>query len=334
MTIEQLWREMEQDAEAGAGAAWLTRFAQPQSGTPLLAGLETTTRTRALLLSATPQMLPPRSEWPECRGLELQSILLGTEPYLAVRLRDSASRDVFAVLGESVIAAVGDTQERVAVGRLMNSLHRWRQFLAVASEGLSLEAQRGLWGELHFLSAQLVPALGPAAAVDSWKGGAAAHQDFQFATASIEVKTTTAKQPQSVRITSERQLDATGAGTLFLHVIVLDEREVRAPADSALGQSLPMLILTIRNLVVADSRAFGVLQDQLFSAGWLDVHAHRYEAWRWTVRIEHTFQVTDEFPRLTESDLPAGVGDVNYALSLDACEPFKVAPNMMLQALD
>jgi hypothetical protein len=34
----------------------------------------------------------------------------------------------------------------------------------------------------------------------------------------VEVKTTAAKQPQSVRITSERQLDDTGVGALFLHV--------------------------------------------------------------------------------------------------------------------
>lgn len=66
----------------------------------------------------------------------------------------------------------------------------------------------------------------------AWKAALAAHQDFQFSTGALEVKTTAAKQPQSVRITSERQLDDTGVGALFLHVVVVDEREVAAAGST------------------------------------------------------------------------------------------------------
>ena len=104
MTIEQLWLEME--AEAGANVAWLTRFARPQTGHPLLVALEQTTRARALLVPVSRASLPPRREWPECRGLELISVALGSQPHLGVRLRDAACADVFTALAEDVAPRV------------------------------------------------------------------------------------------------------------------------------------------------------------------------------------------------------------------------------------
>ena len=41
---------------------------------------------------------------------------------------------------------------------------------------MSIEAQRGLWGELHVLRVHLLPALGAAATVAGWKASAAARR--------------------------------------------------------------------------------------------------------------------------------------------------------------
>jgi hypothetical protein len=42
-------------------------------------------------------------------------------------------------------------------------------------------------------------------------------------------------------------------------------------------------------------------------------------------------QVRRGFPRLVEVDLPAGVGDMNFVMSLAACEPFAVPVSGMLK---
>ena len=331
MTIEQLWLEME--AEAGANVAWLTRFARPQSGHTLLVALEQTTRARALLVPVSKAALLPHREWPECRGLELISVALGSQPHLGVRLRDPACAEVFTALAEDVaprIAAAGGAKQ--AAAELLGRLRQWQQFMTAAREAMSIEAQRGLWGELHVLCTHLLPALGPAETVSGWKASDAAHQDFQFSGGAVEVKTTAAKQPQSVRITSERQLDGTGVGALFLHVVVVDEREVPA-GGSVPGQSLPALIVNIRAQLSTHLIALASFNDRLLERGWLDTHGSRYEVRRWTVRGEHTYKVRRGFPRLVEVDLPTGVGDVNFALSLAACEPFAAAVSGMLAAL-
>jgi len=332
MTIEELWNEIEAEVAADDSAAWVLRRATVTSGHPLLVAMEPATRIRALLLPATKSEVPPRRDWPECRGLVLQMVAVAGATHLAVRLRDAASADVFTALAEDVAPRVAAaTRTMDAVAALLGRLRCWQQFLAAAQVGLSREEERGLWGELHTLEMHLIPAFGPADAVAAWKAGTAAHQDFQCPAGALEVKTTAAKQPQSVRITSERQLDDTGVGALFLHVVAVDEREV-APAGTTPGTSLPGLVGEIR-LTLRNTATSAVFEDRLRECGYSDLHAPRYEGRRRTVRSEQTFRVIEGFPRLTESLLPPGVGDTSYAVSLAACLPFATSSPEMLAAL-
>jgi hypothetical protein len=333
MMIEQLWLELEAEAAAGSSAAWLTRFARPQPGPALLVALEQNSGRRALLLPVSKPLLPPRRDWPECRGLEMFTVALNGLPHLGVRLRDKNSADVFTALAEDVAPRVSAaTGMKAAVAALLSRLSCWQRFLAAMKDGLSLEAQRGLFGELHVLKTHLLPEFGTVDAIESWKAAAAAHQDFQFASGALEVKTTAAKQPQAVRITSERQLDDTGVGALFLHVVAVDEREV-ASAPKIPGTLLPDLITILRAALTPDISALLRFNERLLDAGYLDFHASRYENRRYTVRREWTFRVTGKFPRIVERELPEGIGEVNYALSLGACEPFAVEKTTFINAL-
>jgi hypothetical protein len=321
MTIDELWRALEAEAAVGNSDAWLLRRATPSPGHPLLVALEPGTHIRMLLLPAAKSDVPPRRDWPDCRGLELQMISVAGATHLAVRLRDSGSGDVFTTLAEDMAPRVATaTRTSEAVAMVLGQLRRWQQFLAAAQVGLSLEQERGLWGELHALSTAIIPAMGGAAGVEAWKAGSAAHQDFQRPGGALEVKTTAAKQPQTVRITSERQLDESGVGALFLLVVTVDERDV-APTGTAQGKSLPGLVAEVRGLLAGDA-ALALFEDRLSASGYFDLHAPRYEGRRRTVRREQTFRVEESFPRITEKTLPAGVGNVCYELSLAACVPF------------
>src|SRR5262249_27739282 len=141
--------------------------------------------------------------------------------------------------------------ERAAVASLLERLRRWQKFLAARATELSVSRQRGLFGELHVLQHWILPEFGAAGAVSCWRAPQAAHQDFQFPNGAVEVKTTIEKQPQAVRITSERQLDDVGVRALFLFVVVLDERvtETPGPVD---GESLPGIIAELRRRLDSD----------------------------------------------------------------------------------
>lgn len=148
----------------------------------------------------------------------------------------------------------------------------------------------------------------------------------------MEVKTTTAKQPQSVRVTSERQLDGTGIPALFLHVVVLDEREVETDRPMV-GEGLPDIVRALRQQLQTTGATAEIFEDRLLDAGYLEADALRYANRRFTLRREQTFRVRRGFPRLVETNLPAGVGDVSYALSLSACEPFTTGVEEMVAKL-
>src|SRR5438105_1895842 len=102
MRIEALWQELELEAQTGSSVAWLTRLASPQPTQQLLVSLDVAVKRRALLLPLPRAIIPPRREWPECRGLEVFTVALSGQPQLGVRLRDPACADVFSALAEDV----------------------------------------------------------------------------------------------------------------------------------------------------------------------------------------------------------------------------------------
>jgi hypothetical protein len=333
MTIEELWRELEVEAQGAGASAWLTRFALAQPAQPLLVAIETAANRRALLLPLPKAAMPSRREWPVCRGLEIFGVTLSGQTHFGVRLRDAACADVFTALAEDVAPRVAAAPSaRAAAKVLMGRLRRWQKFLEARATGLSQEQQRGLYGELRTLHAHLLPALGAPAALAGWRAPKAAHQDFQFASGALEVKTTTAKQPQSVRITSERQLDDTGIPALFLHLVVLDERRVEGTGSSR-GETLPEIVGHLRRQLQVDDRIAETFDDRLLEAGYLDADGPHYEECRFTLRWERTFRVRRGFPRLMECDLHAGIGDVSYALAIAACEPFVLPTAEALEVL-
>lgn len=324
MTIETQWQALESEARSLGDEGWRLRLARPVGGHPLFAA--TSGGRRVLLLRVAAALIPPRADWPECDGLEVLAVTLDQHAYLGVALREPRFADVFAALAEDLARRIEAAAASGAAGVtvLLGQLRRWQRFLASARDGLDPAAQRGLWGELHFLRTRLLPLLG-GAAVDGWKGPEGAHQDFQFTTAWIEVKTTLAKQPQAVRIASERQLDDTRAPALFLHVLALESHEGGAA-------TLPAAVADLRMALAPWPAARESFEDALLAAGYLDQHAPRYAAVGYAVRQAQDYRIGPNFPRIVEASLPAGVGEVNYGLSLAACLNFTV-PSSALAAL-
>jgi hypothetical protein len=288
--------------------------------------LELSTKRRAILLRLPAGLIPARRIWPRSKGLESIAVSMDGKDHFGVVLKEHRFNDVFNALIEdlvrrvSVVATPAD-QVQAFLGQFV----RWQKFLSASMDGLSDEAQRGLWGELWFLSENLLSALGPSA-VSFWKGGDRAHQDFQFPDVAIEIKTTLAKQPQLVQIASERQLDDKAWKALFLHVIVLEVREGGT-------QTLPAIVASIRAELAFDATNREHFEDCLLAAGYLDRNAPKYADRGYFVRGNNNFVVRKGFPRICERDLPIGVGTLTYSLSISACSTFAVTTEKMLKAL-
>jgi hypothetical protein len=288
-------------------------------------------RTFALRMRERPSSEVVRllRELRQTRGIAVQVAPAGEgRRDLQVQLLDAGLGEVFTPLVADITQTVVDTAGAghapvVAIERF----EHWRRLLqSVADEGLSTEKRRGLFGELTILFDHVIPAVGQQEAVSGWTGPLGRHQDFQLSTSAIEVKTTTAKQPQAIEITSERELDDQGiAGRLLLTVLSVDERQGGA------GSSLNALVDTIRATLGATARSR--FEDMLVRVGYLPHQKVLYHEPRYTIRSLGCWRVAGDFPRITEKDLRPGVGDCHYRITVAGLDSYSLKPSKIADFL-
>jgi hypothetical protein len=209
------------------------------------------------------------------------------------------------------------------IGRLL----KWQQFLdQYDPEGLSDEAQRGLFGELWVLRKYMIPLLGLSAAIDSWKGPEKNQQDFKFFKSAIEVKTTISKLHQKIQIVSEQQLDNAGLNSLYLYHISLIN-------GTGSGETLPEIVDSIRQLLIPDFEAVKKFEDSLINAGYISAHIGRYSGTKYLVRTQSAYKVDGNFPRIIGQNLLNGVGDVHYSINVSECAHHIVPEEEFIKSL-
>lgn len=264
------------------------------------------------------------------RGLDVAAapfLLEGTRSSVSLTTRSVAYNGLFARLVEDLLLAIeSETSETGVVDAVGRRLQNWQRFLELVDpEGLSMEAQAGLFGELWFLRDNLLPVLGPTA-VAAWQGPLRAMQDFQAGDWAIEVKTSRQAAPASVRVANERQLQGDGLATLALAVVALEQRVNGSP-------TLVDMVASLRVALATDPANLTEFEERLMSAGYHDEHQEVYRSNSWAIRWSLCSLITDDFPRLTEHDLPVGVGDVSYSVSIDSCRAHEIGFQQLLERI-
>jgi hypothetical protein len=325
--ISTLWRELE---EAPNVPGIVARRFLPDAAVDLFVGIENPGGVRLVFIDISAGALTACSgPWPTCAGFDVTADEVPGDTRsvrVAVRLQAPSYRDVFTSLVADVLTSVGSAQgDRDAVLTLVSRLDRWQRFLARHGvEGLSPLERRGLYGELWFLNEYLMRSCSPVTAIEGWTGPLAKDQDFQLPSCSVEVKASAANPDQRVHISNVRQLDDTGTpGELLLLHVALEERHGQ-------GQTLVELVEQLRSALADHAPRFN---DRLVQAGYLDMHSPRYSSDGYVVKGHQFYRVECGFPRIVESDLQPGVGDVAYSIALGACAPFAVPDSCVLPLL-
>lgn len=329
MITEQDWARLDSDwHESGT----TIRLVYPQSPHEIYIAVRHPDGTRMLTISVSARVFADAlrhvRELPRTRGLEMQFTRQDDQGQLRVMLTDPGLREVFNPLASDIAAtAYAEPDAAEAVVAAVRRFEHWRQMLqSLSSSGLSVQERRGLFGELSFFRSHLLPILSASEAVGAWTGPAGAHQDFQLQRVAIEVKTSSGKEPQTIVISSERELDETGIGRLVLAHFSLDERR------GGSGESLNSIIDQTRSLI-DDPAARELLNASLVRAGYLLGQRDLYDEPRYTIRRQRFWNVAGDFPRITESDLRPGVGDCEYRISVAGLEQYAMAADDVLSAV-
>jgi len=327
VSYETLWAELE--TAGGDGAGHLVRRIHPESVTNLFLAVAKPDNRRKLQLNVDAAAADALHDVPTGRGIEtrLHDIQDGARTQVELVLMDPSSADIFGALVEDVAGAVAPSEDdRAAVSAWVARLRRWQRLLATLSpDGLSAERQRGLYAELWLLRHRFVAQLGAEATVNAWTGPDAASHDFEFSRGAVEVKSTAGKRHQVLRMASERQLDDTGVDALFLFHLSLDVRQGE-------GETLVQAVGAARSQLEGTPAA-ATLEERLLAAGYSGAHEPRYRRTAYTPREQSFFHVTDDFPRLTEADLPPGVGDVRYSVAVSEAAHWTVPAETVMATL-
>lgn len=333
-TPEIIWQQLETEPSTEIlSYKRLESFAPAQ----LLAGVRRLTASsppeRVLLLRLPVALARKVGSDERQQGLRLDAVLDRKVPgsaLVALVLTDSALRDIFSVLVADVLDAVGPVPEPAGQLRaFLERLRRWEElFSQYVPDGLGPAARQGLYGELWALRWLLdVGKVAAEVALGAWVGPDRAPQDFRFAKAALEIKTTSGSS-QTLHIGGLWQLDETQAGPLFLLHLPL---AVSGPG--AEGETLPALVNTLAARFAANPAQSARFSQRLLAAGYLHTQAGLYEAEVWRPRPPRLFAVAGDFPRLQPAHLPAPITAAAYDLDALALDPWLCPPTDLFALL-
>lgn len=262
---------------------------------------------------ATEQVRP----LPRMRHLDLSYRNVSGRPSLVLLLRDAEQLELFESLCRDIVdAGKQATDNREALERTLRRTLRWHHLLRGGrTDQLSPEEQRGLIGELHFLT-RLVDLIGARAAIEAWKGPAGGAKDFELGDILAEVKSRRGAARPHVQISSEDQLADVEGCRLFLIIYQVDT------VTGSIGSTLTELVQALEKRFAASDPVTWQLWDQAIAATGFDFE-HDYSDRRWSVGNCSEYEVRLGFPRI-EAPVPAGVSNVKYSIALDACAPFAI----------
>jgi hypothetical protein len=205
---------------------------------------------------------------------------------------------------KSIDAGVGDI-----VQQIKDLLEKWKIMLSLDSERvLSMNAIVGLFGELALLD-YLVNEKKRSDLVN-WVGPLGNRHDFEFEKNSIEVKSTTLKNNNEIKVHGVHQLEAYPGKSVYI-------LRVKLELDPH-GTSLPSLIDKISQSPLISSEK---LFDKLLKCGYKVEHLNSYKSLCFQPIEFHLVPVDSNFPQISAKDLlkidPADrINQIEYSVNV------------------
>lgn len=271
------------------------------------------------------------AKFPEFKNFKFKGLFIEIFEFedareLHIYLLDNQLKDIFSLFIENIVEEISKSvTENEALVETSNVVLKWKKlFDKINFQGLTIERQKGLIGELLLFNSLLDEEYSIDALLESWTGPDFNDKDFRFGSFGIEVKLTSSKVPK-VKISSERQLDNENLTKLYLVLYVVEEVKDK-------GFSLNSIIEQIRTKINNNQNALKFFNERLLLVGYFDEDFENYKR-QYAFRKRNFYEVSNDFPRLIASDLPIGLFDAKYNIELSAIEQFLVSNESILELI-
>ena len=144
----------------------------------------------------------------------------------------------------------------------------------------------------------------------------------------METKVRSPSARPLVEITSGYQLDRQDLSGLFLYVVELESASEGVPDAFTLSD----IVRDVRNRIAAsDMGVLELLDTRLMETGYFE--GDGYDDPHCMICGVQAYAVEEDFPRIAQGSLPAGIPDVRYRLDLQCCGDFEIGTQQMITAL-
>lgn len=260
------------------------------------------------------------------KGLRIEVLNYDSHKEFNIYLLDNQLKDIFSLFIEDIIENIlRCVTENEALIQTSNVVLKWKKlFDKINFQGLTIEKQKGLIGELLLFNSLLDENYSIDKLLESWTGPDYEDKDFLFGSVGFEVKLTSSKIPK-VKISSERQLDNQNLTKLYLILYIVEQVKDK-------GFSLNSLIGQVRDKISNNQNALKFFNERLMLIGYFDEDFENYTK-QYAFRKRNFYEVATDFPRLVASDLPIGLFDTKYNIELSAIEQFLVNNGSILELI-
>jgi hypothetical protein len=319
MTLTHNYYENLRDSLKKGNHSYLSRIYTTSYGLSLIYAMMRDNERRALYFPSDEKAI---DNMPQCKGLSIRKVHLyeysPVDYYCEIAQSPGSEGYIFEIIIEDIRKNVDElmSEQKIAASTASRLL-KWKSFFAQERNVLlSSERQQGLYGELLFLK-ELIGIYG-SAAVSFWTGSDYETHDFYMRGNAVEVKTTSTKAPYKMHISSEYQLDDSEvSGSLLINFYALRK-------SSADGETLPEIVRSIRNIVNDNPSMSKKFDSDLEAYGYYDGLEDKYQT-DYHVREEHTYRISNGFPRIVKSSLAAGITGCTYDVSINDCTLYEIS---------
>ncbi len=251
------------------------------------------------------------------KGVEIFPVETDDFCELNIYLLDNDLKDIFSLFIQNILEDIAESvTENEAVTKTLNVISKWKKlFDKINFNGLSIEQQKGLIGELLFINHLLDHQKSSSTILNAWTGPDFEDKDFVFGATGIEIKLTSSKYPK-LKITNEGQLDAQNLNELFLILYTVEDVKEN-------GFTLNSLIDQIQEKLSANIDELKFFNERLMLLGYFEDDKEHYNK-IYSLKKIYTYSVSEEFPKIIKSQLPIGVYNTSYFIELSAVENFSV----------
>ncbi len=253
----------------------------------------------------------------EFQGVSIELLVYPEFNEITFILLDNELDEVFALFIENIYESINILDnESMVINQTLDSIAKWKKlFDKIKSTLLTEEEQKGLIGELLFISESIENEVPKDTIIENWYGPDYYNKDFIINNIGFEIKTTTQDRP-TLKISSEQQLDKQDLDMLYLIQYNLEESRSN-------GFTLPEIINKVRIEIAVNYILKSKFDEKLIQIGYNEDDSAKYDT-KYKLIDKHIYDVNKDFPKITKSTLPKGIFNSIYNIETLVLDAFKI----------